>query len=477
MRGRREAALQDWAVFDDFVNAMERVKREPGFEALPLENRVGIRNTLAQFWRRRFKKYGILTDIQRAISLWQEALELSVEHGAREYQASFHNNLAFAFDELFTATGDRAFFEDALRHAKRSRALTDPDSPDAASHNVTFALRQMRHYQITGDLASLEQAIASLETTLPRVEDAEDRAKIEHDLSVVLAMRFQSIGDPEDAVRARELIERALAHTNPQDSEYADTLNSLALRKAEQAKASANTALLNEALDDFQIVLAALGKNAPMYMAAQHNVASLLSDRFHMTNDSGSLGQAIDIMRVILDNTPENSPDRAGRAADLGQRHLERYLATQDGNDWTEATYAFEEACRVGTGVDPGAVLRTGRAWGDAALAKGECAVADAAFVHAMAALDDLWRAQISQRYKDTWLAQAIGLHAQSAYAAACTGASREAVTRLEHGRAFTLSDNLELDRIQRDRLASQGRADLAHRLVVARDRLQIASE
>jgi hypothetical protein len=89
-------------------------------------------------------------------------------------------------------------------------------------------MREMRHYKITGDLAFLEQAIGLLETALRQVEGAEGRANIEHDLSVALAMRFQSSGDPQDAVRARELIEQALAHTNRRDREYVETLNSLA---------------------------------------------------------------------------------------------------------------------------------------------------------------------------------------------------------------------------------------------------------
>jgi hypothetical protein len=92
-----------------FIESTELVKRDPALEELPLERRVGVRNTLAQALRWRFKEYGNPGDLRRAITLWQEALELSAEFDIREYQASFNNSLAMGFDALFGVTGDRAF--------------------------------------------------------------------------------------------------------------------------------------------------------------------------------------------------------------------------------------------------------------------------------------------------------------------------------------------------------------------------------
>jgi hypothetical protein len=67
------------------------------------------------------------------------------------------------------------------------------------------------------------------------------------------------------------------------------TLNSVALRKAEQANALGDVALLDEAIAHFRAVLDLFPATAPMHTATLHNLANALSDRFHLTADLGNL--------------------------------------------------------------------------------------------------------------------------------------------------------------------------------------------
>ena len=88
-----------------------------------------------------------------------------------------------------------------------------------------------------------------------------------------------------------------------------------------------------------------------------------------------------------------------------------------------------------------------------------------------MDAIDQLYQAQLDRPGKESWLSEAVGLHAHLAYACARLDRLEKAVAHLEHGRAFILSEQLELRRADLERLPALGHQELYDRYLRSRAR------
>lgn len=95
------------------------------------------------------------------------------------------------------------------------------------------------------------------------------------------------------------------------------------------------------------------------------------------------------------------------------------------------------------------------------------------AYRYFMTTLDYLFRAQLGREHKEQWLHEARAIPAHAAYAIAELNDQKSAVTALEQGRALLLADRLERDRVDLERLADLGHADLAERYRVLTDTLR----
>ena len=112
------------------------------------------------------------------------------------------------------------------------------------------------------------------------------------------------------------------------------------------------------------------------------------------------------------------------------------------------------------------------RTWGAWADARQDWREAAEAYGCGLTALDRLFRAQLNREHKEQWLLEAQVIPARAAYATAKLNDPRSAVTALEQGRALLLADRLERDRIDLERLAGLGHADLAGRYRALTDSL-----
>ncbi|WP_240971770.1 MULTISPECIES: CHAT domain-containing protein [unclassified Microbispora] len=471
---QRVAALgrNDWKEFESSAAGLEELIRDPGFKAMPVRQLIGGLNVIAESRRILFVVHGRADDLDKAITLWREALDISMKMRRTDYQANFHNNLGLALDTLFGVTGERRFFEESVRHAERAVEITSPGSPDMPRHASTLALRYQTRYRLTGDLADIEESVKLLESALRQERKREGSAKIRHNLSMCLMDRFRHSEDPLDLERSYDLIEQALRDTERNDPEYVDTLNVFAGRLETLASVTGDRALLERALAHYREVIEWFAGNPGKRLGVERNLATCLMATYHLTGDAGQLQDALSLMKEVVAGTGEEHPKYSGRCADLGRIHYERHLVTADEGDWLEAVRAFGNSCRTGLIADPAMALQAGRGWGDAALAKERWAEADVAYDYAVKAVDALWRAQISPSYRESWLARAVGLHARSAYAAARAGDLRKAAARLEHGRAFALSEKMALVDVELDRLETLGHGELRHRFLIARNRL-----
>ena len=85
-----------------------------------------------------------------------------------------------------------------------------------------------------------------------------------------------------------------------------------------------------------------------------------------------------------------------------------------------------------------------------------------------MRAVQTTFQVQLIRNHRASWLRDGQGLAAMGAYAAARSGEGTRAAELLERGRALMLSEVLQRDRAELDRLPGAAGADLARRFRAA---------
>ncbi|MEA3341470.1 MAG: CHAT domain-containing protein, partial [Chloroflexota bacterium] len=165
------------------------------------------------------------------------------------------------------------------------------------------------------------------------------------------------------------------------------------------------------------------------------------------TGELSDLARAIEVYEQAVEQTPTGSPDLPSRLNNLGTGLRARYARTGELSDLARAIEVYETACQKGQDAALEEALRAARNWGGWASEREEWAEAGRAYDYGMAAIERLYRVQLTRRAKETWLREARGLPTHAGYAHARAGNSTNAVLALERGRARLLSEVLERDR------------------------------
>jgi hypothetical protein len=124
--------------------------------------------------------------------------------------------------------------------------------------------------------------------------------------------------------------------------------------------------------------------------------------------------------------------------------------------------------------VDAPWTLRAARSWGTWAGRRERWHEAAEAYTFGTAAADRLFQVQLVREHSETILRLTATLHANAAYALDKSGNSPAAAVAVERGRAVLLSEALERDRADLQRLLETGHRDLADRYRRAALRLSI---
>ena len=204
---------------------------------------------------------------------------------------------------------------------------------------------------------------------------------------------------------------------------------------------------LARALEAYEQAVAQTPTGSPDLPGYLNNLGNGLSDRYARTGDLDDLARALEAYEQAVAQTPTGSPDLPSRLNNLGTGLSDRYARTGDLDDLARALEAYEAACQKGQDTAVEETLRAARNWGGWASRREEWTEAGRAYGYGMAAIERLYRVQLTRRAKETWLREARGIPIRAGYALARAGDLTEGVLALERGRARLLSEVLERDR------------------------------
>lgn len=442
--------------------------------------RAGYIANLGSYKQARYDALGRLADLDAAIAHAQEAIALlGPGHPDR---AMYYNNLGDALAKKSARTNDDSILDLAVGAARNAVACSVP-GPAMALRLSGLGSALQSHFEQRGDPDDLDQAVDAQHDALDMLPaEHPDRPGVVNNLASALDARYEHVGTREDLAAAIVLLREASA-VGPRRSAQPDVLATLALLLHANFLAVGDRASLDEAVGLFEQAVQLTRPDDPALASRLSDQATVLADAAQWspaaaraavdavrralsllpaghshepsmrsnlalalcaTGEDDDLEEAVTVARAAVEQTPEDSPDRARNLANLAFVLEERHAVPglRRPRDAEEGLAALREASLVPVAA-PAVRLECGQSWGRAAWRAGNVAEAARGFAAAVRQLPEVSPRRLGQSDALRRLGDRAGLAAAAAATAIADGRPDEAVALLELGRGVLLGRTL----------------------------------
>ncbi|HKZ86422.1 MAG TPA: CHAT domain-containing protein [Anaerolineae bacterium] len=409
------------------VVAWQHILDHPRIDDAPVSFRLAVLNGAGNTYQLWYHSTGNADDLYRALSLCQQALQLTSSSSSE--RVACLGSLAYCLSDLFFLTGDLADLEQAIGAEQQAvvlaMSLASPDLPILLSY-LSDSLRE--RYSRTRNLDDLNQSVTlSKQAVKLTSHDSLYLSGFLNNLGNCWHDRYTYMHEFVDLQKAVAAYQCAVARSSPADS------------------------------------------GRPKFLG---NLGTALRERYAHTENPNDIEEAITFCEQSVRLTPPSSPHHPVRSNSLATALQQRYMQVVNPSDLERAITAFRQTCGQGLNTQLRVVLTASHNWGNWALERGAWQEAVQAFSSGHQAIARLLRTQTMRAGKESWLREAWGIFGRSAYAQAKCGELAVAVSTLESGRARLLSETLERNRIDLEKLKDIGRADLLERYRAASGRI-----
>jgi CHAT domain-containing protein len=487
---RYQGSTTSAADLDEAIDAYERAvevgSAEPRFYTY-LSN-LGIGRST------RYDVKGDISDLERAIVVWQQALSL-VPPGSPE-MAGCLNRLGMGLYRRYRRTCQIDTLQEAIGDWERTVALTDSQSPDMPGRLNSLCNGLNARYARTGSGNDIERAIRlrELALTLPMVDP--ERSDVLHNLGADLQERYRTAGaltDLERAVntsqesvaltpvgamkrpghlatlgnallerydryqkvsdlkRAIQLFEEAV-QTCVEATKLPAYLNSLAIALKQLYDQTGIGTVLDQVIGTHRRTIELSSAASPDRYSYMNNLAAGLQSRYQRTGEIADLDQSIEVLEQASKEC-SGSNILPGVLKNLAGGFRMRHERIGRNEDLQRAKSTYELACTVGFDLSVDAGLSSAHDWLMWAFERKSWEEVHQAYSFARSASKKGLQVQISRRAKESWLRVTQGISVRAAFALAKQGDFEQAALAVEEGRARLMSEALEVDRTKLDTL------------------------
>ncbi|KAJ6626068.1 CHAT domain-containing protein [Mycena sp. CBHHK59/15] len=291
-------------------------------------------------------------------------------------QATHLHRLAISLRERYERSGHLEDLTSALHSDQAAVRLTPEGHPDHAAHLSSLAASFTDHYQRFGDLNYLEAALQNDRAAVQLIpKEHPSRPVMLQGLAVSLTDRYDRLGDVSDLEAALQNNQEAVALTPTGHPDRAGYLSSLAASFTECHQRSGELKDLKLALHFDQEAVDAAPEGHPYRAILLHGLAVSFRDYYQRLGDLKDLQNALQNFQAAVDltpritqimlnvykawayleaaqkarqkavkQTPDDSPDLAGRIQDLARSFSDRYQKLGDLKDLEVALENFQTA-------------------------------------------------------------------------------------------------------------------------------------
>jgi hypothetical protein len=354
--------------------------------------------------------------------------------------------------------------------AGSGQPVTIPPAARRAVELDAEAMSLMVEYQRGGRQQHLHDAVAKAEEAARLVPPGHGlvRFRARMNRATIRYIRYLALRDPADLEAAlddaRELVAEA-----PGEGERAVVTATVAacLMQRFRADPVGQEAAMRQAVRDLESVVDQVPSGSVLAPSATSLLADALLARAVVDRSGADADRAVALFQAVADAEPAGAALAVGVDLVLADALSTRAALTGRPDHAEAVTRAMREGCRAGLSSVAPTTFEAAVSWGQLAWDREAWAEAGEAFAIAVRALHRLAGVQLQRGQAETALRRGADLAARATYALVRAGGRKrleEAVVALETGRALLLSDALERDRFDVDRLAAEGHAELAAR-------------
>ena len=426
-------------------------------------DKPGYLTNLGNALRNRYGHTGNLEDLDSAVEAYQSSIEKTPADST--YRPMFLHNRAVGLRDRYFRTGNPTDLEQAIQGFETAVDQSPPGSSELPGYLSTLGTALDDRYSRTGSLEDLERAIATHQQAVEQTPLGSTNLSIHlNNWGNALRNRHTRTRNLSDLEQAVAAYQQSVNQTSPDSAFLASRLNNLANSLRDRYTYTESLTDLESAVQNYRQAIAQTPSGSSEIAPIQNNLGNVLRDQFYQTGQLDDLNQAIAAYDQGIQATSPQSPELPSRQNNLAIALKDRFSQTAEGSDLEQAKALFEQAAIQGLQVAPETAILASRSWGAWATARLSWPEAVTAYCYSLQAIAQLFRTQLLRTSKETWLREVQGISAQAAFALAKTGDFSGAVVALEQGLARLLSEALDRDRADLERLKEVGRGELCDR-------------
>ncbi|KAH6984501.1 CHAT domain-containing protein [Ilyonectria sp. MPI-CAGE-AT-0026] len=335
----------------DLDRAVELFEESLNLTPLHHENRASRLRDLAAAHHNRCLKIGGIEHLNKAIPLYQECLETSPSENER---ASCLRDLGAAYADKYRRTLAETDLNTAIQLMQESVDSTPRDDAHRAPRLLSLGAALGDRFQRVYDSSDVDKSIPIYEEYLDRLPLGHpDRSARLRDLAAGFQARYVKLGTASDIARAIKLYLQSADEAPEGNPSRAARFRDVGGGYRDRFKRTGDTADLSMAIKAFQNALGQTPGDGEERAALLHEVGAGYADRYARIGNLADLNATIPLVQEAVDLTPTENPRREVRLIDLGAAIHDRYRRTGSLSDLDEAIEIYQQAVDKTASANP----------------------------------------------------------------------------------------------------------------------------
>ncbi|KAF8990106.1 CHAT domain-containing protein [Cyathus striatus] len=323
--------------------------------------KIGSLNLLGVSYLHRFVTSKEVSDLDEAISANAKAVDILHEDDNNPNVSGTITNLGYLWLRRFEESGKRDDITkalDLLERAKEHLPSYHPLYPTLLSHiRKAVSLQQnavvcpIRYdAEENVDITALEDIITMTRRAVSLSKDDDgspDRAGWLHDMSALLCMRFEWLGQRNDLDEALYFARLAIEITPESSFHYSMFINNLADLHMHMFHLTWNISSMDEALALARKGIEVISSSHPRFPFRMCYLSRLLLTRYEYTGSSEELSEALEVCQKAMSHVSDDHPDYPPILSNLGNILTQRYKRSGNLEDIDNAISYHTKALHI----------------------------------------------------------------------------------------------------------------------------------
>ncbi|KAG6370013.1 hypothetical protein JVT61DRAFT_12531 [Boletus reticuloceps] len=299
---------------------------------------------VALSWR--FERLGELRDLEDAISTHRDVVHSTPD--GHPHKLGGLNNLGNSFFTRFKCLGELSDLEDAISTLRDVVHLTPDGHPDKPSRLTNLGSSFITRFLRLGELRDLEDAISTHRDAVHLTPDGHpDKPSGLNNLGISFITRFERLGelsDLEDAISTH----RDVVHLTPDGHPHKPSrLTNLGTSFITRFEHLGELRDLEDAISTLRDAVRLTPDGHPDKPSGLNILGNSFRARFDRLGELSDLEDAISTHRDAVHPTPDGHPNKPTRLNNLGSSFITRFLRLGELSDLEDAISTLRDAVRL----------------------------------------------------------------------------------------------------------------------------------